>query len=465
MKVKLLGFGVALLATATIGFTQLNAEAAVDTTRDCDQFAVIRCGTMSVEEARDKYDQGSKIFQTMGVSKQSISGDMKNGVVYRDGRVVVNGKTVATGAKTAIRNMSGGSKIAGTNAAIYPASAMGSAQTALVKFDKDGRFLFAIMKPCGNPVTATPTKEEPKPPVVTCDGLNRKKLSRDTAQFTAKATAKNGAKINGYLFTVKKGSKVVQTKKNNKGVFTYKMKEAGDYSVRVTVLSSKGKITGPKCVKPLSLKPLDTPTPGVKIEKLVEGADYFAAETDVEYDYQIKVTNTGETTLKNVVVTDTPEKGVTLLSADQGDISDNTWTYTIPKLTAGQDMSFTLSAKVPEYLAGRINNTACVNAPEVPGNPDDCDDAEVEVEEPGKTIVCDPETGDTISVDEEDASNYPPVGSEECEEKTPEEPSNPKASTPEELPTTGPAETILQLIGATSLTGAGSYYLASRRNG
>ena len=34
---------------------------------------------------------------------------------------------------------------------------------------------------------------------------------------------------------------------------------------------------------------------------------------------------------------------------------------------------------------------------------------------------------------------------------------------PEELPQTGPAETVLSVIGAMSLVGASAYYLASRR--
>ena len=695
MKGKLIGFALALLSVATIGVVQLQTKAYVDTTRDCDNFAVVKCGTMSPQEARNKYNKGAKIFHAMGISKGEISGNLKHGVVYKDGRVVVNGKVVARNARTAIRNMSGGNKIAGTNAAIHSTSRMGSAQTAMVKFDKDGRFVFAIMKPCGNPVKANPTKPpkpQPKPSAV-CVDLNKNKISRTKYAFTAKSNAKNGAKINAYVFTVTKNGNQVDSKRVNTGKesarFTTTQTAPGTYTVRVVVKTSVGSKTnqncvqtftvpkeyekpaavcedlsveqisrtqyrltaqastengatingytftvskdgsqvanetvttsansaeyefssqtagtynavvvvdtsvgdrnGPQCkasftIPPKEEKPravckdlsvetitqdeeyrfnataetangatissydftvlrdntevanetvtttdetasldytVDAPgnylvkvvvntsvgerngpqceatftvtppeeNPGVKIEKYVENVKYTRVGIDVAYDYQIKVTNTGDVDLENVVITDTPEQGITLVSASQGsvDSASNTWTYTIPALAVGESMDFVLSAKVPVEVAGRLTNTVCVDAPEVPGNPDDCDEADVDVT---KVPVCNPETGEIIRVDEEDADKYVPVDSPLCKEievcviETKEvkvirksdfdsavhttdfskcEEAPVVVETPPELPKTGAGEVILQLVGATSLAGAGAYYLASRR--
>jgi uncharacterized repeat protein (TIGR01451 family) len=748
MRGKILGFALALLSVATVGVVQLGANAAVDRDRDCDQFAVVYCGTMSPQEARNKYDQASRIFGHLGIKKSEIRGNFVNGVVYRDGRVVTDGgKVVATNARTAIRNMSGGNKIAGTNAAVYPTSRMGSAQSAMIKLDSNGRFLFAIMKPCGNPVVGPPT--QPKP-VAKCKNLLVDKLERTRFRFTAKAEAKHGAnirsytyevfhegkrilnktvktakyvynapeagdyrvrvtvntsegpksgpdcvkkftvkvkpavvcknlrvaalsrtqfrftanadatraKISGYKFVVRDGGGTIvhtQTVSSTKEIarLTYNQSLTGNYTVRVTVLSNLAPVSGPNCVKPFEVRqlpptatcdelaltklsdnryrltahatvtngatidgyefaisrdgqlldtiPVDSNTspasteytattegtyevvatvktslgdrsgpacegsfvvpptqnpiatcedlsvatlsdtsfrfdaranaeggatisgyefvvtrggqtvhtqlvpstaetaslnytettpgdyqvkvtvktslgdrtgpaceatfsvteeqenPNINITKLVEGVKYKQVGVNVEFTYQIRVTNTGDVDLEDVLVTDTPEQGITLISASAGTVADNKWTHTIPVLEAGEHMDFTLTAKVPEFLAGRLTNTVCVDAPEVPGNPDDCDTADVEVPKEGNIIVCVLETREIkqIKKSEFDREKHT-TDLSKCEDA-------PVAPTPTELPTTGPAEVIAQLLGATSLTTAGSYYFASRR--
>lgn len=579
MKGKLLGFAVALLAVATIGVVQLQTKAYVDTTRDCDKYAVIYCGTMSAEEARNKYDQASRIFQAMGIQKAEISGNIKAGVVYQDGRVVVDGKVVATSARMAARNL-GGTPIAGTNAGITSVSRMGSAQTAMVKFDQNGRFLFAIMKPCGNPVTATPTAPPPKPSAI-CKALTINKLDRTHIRFNAAAEVKNGAKVKSYTYVVTRGGKTVLNKTTDAAHYTYNASQAGNYHVRLkvnttvgqktsndcvksftikaapvaeckaltidkisrtqfrfnatasaengatikayvfkvyrgstlvttkTVTSSKaaasyvytqtqtgaytvhltvktslGDKSGTNCVKPFTVVPAENP--GIDVTKYVEHLKYKRVGVNVQFEYEIAVKNTGNKDLTNVVVTDTPQSGITLLSASAGSISSNKWTYTIPSLKVGQTMNFTLKAKVPVYLAGMLLNTVCVNAPEIPGNPDDCDTANVDVPPKEEQVeVCNPTTGEIITVDKDQADQYVSIKSEQCKEmkvcvlatnaveiikKTDFDSSLHTTDfnqctevTVSELPTTGPADVALQLLGVTSLAGAGAYYLNSRR--
>ncbi|HRJ06142.1 MAG TPA: LPXTG cell wall anchor domain-containing protein [Candidatus Saccharibacteria bacterium] len=488
MRGKLVSFGVALLATATVGVVQLQTKAAVDKTRDCDQYAVINCGTLSASELRAEYstNNGSgqngtttkqndikKIFNSMGISGGELSG-FKNGVVYQDGRVIVAGKTVATGAMMAARGL-GGTAIAGTGASRVSVSAMGSAQTALVKMNGD-RFVFAVMKPCGNPVTATPPPQPPQPqpqPKAECKSLSASKIGSGTRyRLSAAASAKNGAKMRAYEFTVKRNGQQVfsDTKRTSelRANTAFSATQPGNYTARVIVKTSEGPKTGQQCVATFRVKKPENPptpqelTPGIKVEKHVENVKYKRVGVNVEFSYQIKVTNTGEVDLKDVEVTDTPEDGITLLESQiVGTVENNQWTYTISELAVGESRDFTLQAKVPQFLAGRLTNTVCVDAPEVPGNPDDCDEAEVDVPPKGKVLVCEPESGDTISVDEKDADSYPPVGSPQCEEAPLE---NPKAAPPAELPQTGPAETVLSVIGAMSLAGASAYYFASRRH-
>lgn len=416
---------------------------------------------------------------------------------------------------------------------------------------------------CVKPFTVTPPEEQP---VAKCKSLTVETLE-DNAKFRFDGVAEvsGGATISGYEFTVRRGNTVVDTVTVNSTATTastdYTQTTPGTYDVQLVVKTSVGDKNGPQCKGQFVVEQPEE-HPGVKVTKLVEGVKYKRVGVNVEFEYQIAVTNTGDVDLENVKVTDTPEAGVTLLSGSAGTVANNTWTYTIPSLTVGETENFTLIGKVPVEVAGRITNTVCVDAPEVPGNPDDCDTADVEVK---KVYVCDPETGEIIKVDESEADNYLPVNSPECQditvcnletkevvtikksefnanpsmysadlsdcdeedkvyvcdpatgeiiqvdesdadgylpansdeckeitvcntqtgeiitikksdfdssvhsstladcEETPETPNTPQQPPVTELPTTGAADVAMQVIGATSLAGAGAYYLLSRR--
>ena len=314
-------------------------------------------------------------------------------------------------------------------------------------------------------------------PSAKCESLKAtitKKQNNTVVTLSAKASTKNKAKIKGYTFVIKKDGTQVKKERQNSKTYTYRTNVPGDYTAKVIVHTTVGDQKGPQCEARFTVKPKPTTpepkNPGIKVTKLVEGENYKRVNVDVEYDYQLAVTNTGDVALKNVVVTDTPQTGVTLVSAEHGTIENNTWTHTIAELGVGETVNFTLKAKVPVHVAGKITNTVCVDAPEIPGEKDDCDTADVDVPEPAKVVVCDPDTGDQITVDEKDEDNYLPVDDPACqpEPKSPVEKTvvkNPKAEAVEAevLPTTGPAEVFMQLVGAASLAGASAYYLTSRR--
>lgn len=490
MKGKLFAFGLSLVAVATIGVVQLQTKA-VDGSRDCDQFAVIRCGTMNGDELRAEYNSNNKnnsngdtteqsdiqkVFTGMGISKADLNGSFKQGVVYKNGDVKVDGKTVATGAMMAARGL-GGTQIAGTNAQKVSVNEMSDAQTAMVKLDKDGKFLFAVMKPCGNPVSATPKVEPPKPePTPTAECVSVKVVESKPAEYTTTATAKvtGGATIESYTFNLYRGGQEIMNKtypstKEEQSV-VYAITDPGEYKVVTSVKTSEGRKTGPACEATFTRPPAPTPeTPGVTIEKYVNNDQKYArVNADVEFSYRVVVTNTGSTDLNNVVVTDTADKGITLLSvtppggtitAPKDANGQYVFAYTIPKLLKGEARTFTLSAKVPVALAGKLVNTVCVDAPEVPGNPDKCDKAEVEVPPtpvPGKIEVCVLETKEVKMIDQATYDANPSLYSKNVADCKEEE-------VVTELPETGPAETVLSVMGAMSLVGSAAYYVASRR--
>lgn len=506
---------VALLGAALFGaiVPGTNNQALAEN-RDCDSNAIMYCGAYSASEFQQKYNANApgdlrNIYAHYGVNTAEVAG-AKHGYVTRDGKVTVNGKVVATGAYTVGRETKPNSHtvtIAGKT--YYERNSTSNFNwdlNAFVVLDQFGRFKYALIKDCGNPVVAVPTQPVA---VATCDTLTATAVNRTTYNFTAKASASNGGTITGYSYnfgdgTVKSGNATIShtyakpgtytvkvtaktnlgdrtsaactktvtvapepaavcngltatitnrtnvslkaiatatngatiqnysftiTDENDKTVFnktattdtvSTTLKDAGSYKAKVVVKTSVGDKTGPACEKSFTIA--KEKVPGVSIEKLVNNKKSDTAAVNVPYDYQLKVTNTGETALTNVKVTDPAPANIQFIKASVGTITNNEWSYTIPSLKVGESVTFTITAQVTKEVEGAIKNTACVDAPTVPGTPDDCDDATVTV--PPTPVV-------------------PPV-------------------TPPELPQTGVADSIVSIIGLGALVMSSIYYVVSR---
>ncbi|HEX8390120.1 MAG TPA: PKD domain-containing protein [Candidatus Saccharimonadales bacterium] len=238
--------------------TAPSAHARIDDTPDCDSVAVVRCGFNDVNEMRREAAQGDvpKIYKALGISQQDLRGTFVNGIVYRDGRVTVDGKVVATGAMTAGRNY-GGTPIAGTNAGKYPTSKfVDEGQTAFVKMT-GGEFDFAVIKACGNPVSATP-KQQPKP-AFRCVRLDVERISRTERKFTAIADVSGGATVEKYEFGFGDGYGITVTEES----YTYTYKKAGTFDTSVVLHVKVGdqikKVSTRTCEKPVTITPKDQP--------------------------------------------------------------------------------------------------------------------------------------------------------------------------------------------------------------
>ena len=248
LKMQLVSLGVALSAALAFGLSG-NVSAVVDNDPDCDNVAIIRCGAFNMKTMREKASQGDvpRVFNAFGIKQSELDGKFVNGIVWRDGRVTVDGKVVATNAMTAGRNF-GGTPIPNTNnAGKYPTSKfVTEGQTAFVKMI-NGEFSFAIIKACGNPVSATP-KEKPQPePEFECVKLTAEQISRTTYKFTAKATASGGANVEKYEFGFGDGIGVTV----NESAYTYDYNAPGTYTatvaVHVKVNDNVKEVTAPAC--------------------------------------------------------------------------------------------------------------------------------------------------------------------------------------------------------------------------
>lgn len=166
----------------------------------------------------------------------------------------------------------------------------------------------------------------------------------------------------------------------------------------------------------------ETNTPAVTIDKSVSKSSVSVNESFV---YTLNVANTGDVDLKNVHVTDSAPAGITFQSADKGTIANNAWSYVVPSLKKGEHVTAAITAVAKSYIEGEVKNTACVDATETTKSPDACDSASV-----------------TITKTE-----------------TPVTP-----TTPSELPTTGPADAFVGVVGIGVLVSAALYYIQSRRS-
>ena len=263
-RLYIASFGILLSGVIAVGGFGTNVSAIVDNTPDCnDGVAIINCGAFSPQALRDKAarDDVPRIFNAFSISQSDLNGQFVDGIVWRDGRVTVEGKTVATGAMTAGRNF-GGAPIAGTNAGKYPTSRfVTEGQTAFVRM-VDGKFDFAVIKACGNPVSATPknppTPQEPEP-AYECVSLTTEKLSRTKVRFTADAKASGGATIEKYEFGFGDGYGITVNEKS----YTYDYKKTGTFEtnvvVHVKVNGTIKKVTSRACEKNVTIRDEKTP--------------------------------------------------------------------------------------------------------------------------------------------------------------------------------------------------------------
>ena len=126
--------------------------------------------------------------------------------------------------------------------------------------------------------------------------------------------------------------------------------------------------------------------PKVEIVKEVSQSSVKVGE---DFVYTLTVKNTGDVTLTNVKVSDPARPNIKFLSASAGTVNatGTLWTHTIPTLAVGESQTFTITAEVTKYVSGEVVNVACVDAPEVPGAPDDCDDAPVLVTQENPSVL------------------------------------------------------------------------------
>ncbi len=356
-----------------------------------------------------------------------------------------------------------------------------------------------------------------KPPVVpvyACKDLSVKKISRTEFTFTATREVKDAEYVRTVFQVRNSSDAVVATINDADGVLDYAQKTTGTYTVRASIVvrvnGEVKTVTSDNCAKSFTVdKPPVVDKPGVKIEKTVNGKETVEVALNTPFTYEITVTNTGNTDLSKVTVSDKAPAGVVFLRADAGVVAANgsSWNAVVD-LKKGEHTTFTITAKLTVRSDDAIRNVACVDAPQVPNTPntaaDDCDDAfvttpeqpsvekvkacntktgEIELVEKGKENVA-PYTSDLSKCDKVAMCPIPgkenlPATDPDCKKDTamcdvdgkenlpandPACKEEPAKETPNELPHTGVSGAVASILALGGLTAAAAYAINGRRN-
>lgn len=302
-------------------------------------------------------------------------------------------------------------------------------------------------------------------PTAACSNLTATITKRTNVKLDAQAAVAHGATISAYNFIITDASGKEVFKKSvastsTSASTTAEVATPGAYTAKVVAVTSVGEKTAVNCAKTFTID--REKVPGVSITKKVDGQDYKEVLVNQTFVYQLTITNKGETNLTDVKVTDEAPANVQFLTTDKGTITNNSLIYVIPSLKVGESTNIAITAKVTKEVVGRIKNTACVDAPSVPGAPDDCDDATVEVPPTPETPVvkvCDLASKTIISISEDNFdSTKHSTNLADCQEA----PVTP--TPPTELPTTGIESVLFNITAIGTLVGTTIAYALSRRN-
>ena len=275
--------------------------------------------------------------------------------------------------------------------------------------------------------TKAPTPIPSKPELV-CRNITINQISRTKFEFNTSYTVNNTTFVGvKYIVKDQSGKIVIEKTVNNGSKLTLDIEIVGKFTISSTVITKDGENSNSNCEKYFEVKREEKPS--ILIKKTVNNQKNAKIEANTDFNYEITVSNNGNVDLKDVVVTDRAPANITFVSADNGEIKDNTLTLKINSLKVGESRTITIKSQATATGITTVN-TACVDTPTIPGDNDGCDSAKVEV--PKKQT--------------------PPTPT----------PNNPTPNIPTELPQTG-ANTLSAILGLTSMVTAFSYYFASRK--
>lgn len=423
-----------VVLSGILTFNIFNGESLAALPRDCDSNSIINCGAVNQGELTSKYKANATgdlpaIYNHYGISSGMIAAGAPMGEVHKDGRVTLNGETVATGASSIGRkNIFSGSTTMNIGGRTYyntPNSRAFASESiaAYIFLDKNGEFIAAILTSCGNPVSAVKVPKKPAP-AYKCDGLAATDISREEYRFTAAASASNGATISGYTFDFGDGKTQTSTGKT----ISHTYDKPGEYTAKVTAnvtVDGQAKTaTGPQC----QVKVTVSKNPTYKCTSLT--ARTIKLE-DRSYAFDLTYDVTGGASLVSVDYQFGDGQGRENVSAEEA----KSVTHSYAK--AG---TYTTTATLHFSIGGKVVDEKC----------------EVSISTSPEVCALNP----SLPKDDERCAPCPIPGKEQFPKDSPECVTPPVA----ELPHTGPMDFVGAGLGLGSLVAAGYYWYVSRRS-
>ncbi|HEX6258350.1 MAG TPA: PKD domain-containing protein [Candidatus Saccharimonadales bacterium] len=398
---------------------------------------VINCGVSSAADFASKYQANSagdlqSIYANYGLSPEEIArfgATAKMGTAYKDGRIEVDGKTVATGAASLGRSTLGGLNNTPVNIGgkTYHTSAnsrnFGSNSIpAIVMMNPDTHEMeFAVLTVCGNPTWGNSPKYK-------CDTLQKEQVNRTTYKFSTNALAANGATVSKVVYEF--GDGTTETRTNPSEAVTHTYAQPGNYNAKVTVYFN---VNGRE--ESDTRKSCETPVE-VKAEPSFECSALTAKQISRnEYEFTAHTKADGGATLVSASFNYGDGKSDSDVQPSADDATKVVATHTYAK-----EGNYTITANVKFNSEGQVTSKDC----------------EVKISVSPEACPLNP----SLPKGHPDCEPCPynkelPKGHPDCEKKP---------VPPVEIPKTGPADFLGGALGIGSLAAAGSYYVRSRRN-
>jgi hypothetical protein len=347
---------VGLFALSTVAVQKVSAA-------DCDSNAIIYCGFTSpgdfigkiqANDSGNSHQDLQAVYAHEFFGGQSLSASQYSnfsahavaGTAYKDGRIVVNGQTVANGVSSIGREASyqgAGYQTYTVGSTNYygntNAQAFGSDNLPVyVLFDAQGNMQFAVLQACGNPIFGPPVRSS-----ASCQTLQKSAVSGElnTYNFTATAAQSGNASITKYVYDFGDGTPTV-TMTNGTTPVKHTYTKAGNWTAKVTVYASfPGSSNVPLTVISDCTKVITVVLPDIKCVALT------ATELDkakFTYRFVVMASATGGATFKSTTYTlgDGNTKSV--------DASGNTTTLDYTYAKAG---NYNISAQLYSTVNGQ----------------------------------------------------------------------------------------------------------------
>jgi hypothetical protein len=446
-KMVLSGLFAAVVLAVGIGMVQRPAQAAVD----CDNNAVIKCGYTDLNDlvnkaAANPYGDLPQLYNHWGGNWQGYMPYFKDRAqhvtVYKSsGEIKLDdGTVVATNTQSLGRqpitgnnhNLTIGSKTyyyGPVQGNFNPASLDGYAMFN----DDDHSMVLTILKACGNPTWGTS-------PGYKCNMLNQTKVNDTTYSYVATPYVKDGASVSRIVYDFGDGKS--QTITSNFGQSVQHVYTPGNYTARATVyFSVNGKEqsdTRADCTKPVSVpkpKPIFACT-GLIAKQVANSRTKFtfSASAHVENGAALQ-----SATFKF-------DDGTSTTVTASGTVANTTHEYTSDgNHTTSVDLTFNAGTDAGNVHCIAKTTTVPPTCKDTPNKPE-CQTCQNTPSKPG----C------------QTCQNTPSLP--ECQPPAKTCADTPEAAECKVLPSTGPEEFVGTALGLSSLTGAGVYYRASRRN-